>query len=97
MQNYFESHLIIKNPSHHIIKTLRQYDLNPSICYKDTAMYEYLKYFQPKSISELINNVSQEEYLPLFVYPWGTFQKIKIQSKNLQKHQDFVVHLLIHL
>lgn len=78
-----------QNPSHHIIKTLRQYDLNPSICYKDTAMYEYLKYFQPKSISELINNVSQEEYLPLFVYPWGTFQKNKNSIKKSAKTSRF--------
>ena len=66
-----------KNPSHHIIKTLKQYDDNPSINYKDTAMYEHLKYFQPDSISEFVKSINKENYLPLFVDPWGTFQKNK--------------------
>jgi hypothetical protein len=61
---------------HHIIKTLEEYDINPSIHYKNTSMYVFLKFFKPKSICELIQtNSNRECNLPLFSYPWGTFKK----------------------
>lgn len=78
-----------ESPAHHIIKTLKQYDSDPSISYKDTAMYEHLKYFQPKSISQFVKNIPQEDYLPLFVYPWGTFQKNKNTIKKSAKTSRF--------
>tara|TARA_X000000368_G_scaffold395860_1_gene363690 strand:- start:858 stop:1577 length:720 start_codon:yes stop_codon:yes gene_type:complete len=81
-RTYFGVSFDNQKPAHHIIKTLKQYDSNPSINYKDTTMYEHLKYFQPESISQFVKNTPKEDYLPLFVYPWGTFKKNKNFSKK---------------
>lgn len=78
-----------KNPTHHIILTLKQYDANPNINYKDTAMYEHLKNFQPKSISQFVKNTPTKDYLPLFIYPWGTFQKNKNFTKKSAESSRF--------
>lgn len=61
---------------HHIRKTLQEYDDNPDVDYRDTTMYVFLKYFTPSSICNLIEGDSNKRCeLPMFVYPWGTFQK----------------------
>ena len=72
----------------HIIETLKEYDLNPNIHYKETSMYFYLKNFKPRSISELINS-NNKNYLPIFTYPWGTFKKGEIISSKDQTLSRF--------
>tara|TARA_B100001250_G_scaffold376067_1_gene364097 strand:+ start:5116 stop:5880 length:765 start_codon:yes stop_codon:yes gene_type:complete len=69
-----------ENGWNHIIETLKEYDLNPDISYKETTMYFYLKYFTPKSILDLIDNTGSS--LSIFVYPWGTFKKGELFSNK---------------
>jgi len=57
---------------HHIRRTLVEFDANPMIASGESSLGHYLKHFCPSSISELAG-VDDEEPLPLFVYPWGTF------------------------
>ena len=57
---------------HHIRRTLQEFDENPNIAVGETTLAQYLKNFSPTSISSLAG-VTEEEPLPLFVYPWGTF------------------------
>lgn len=65
-----------KDGSHHVIKTLQEYDNDKSIDYKQTSLYHFLKNFTPASICEFINNKGPNVCnLPLFIYPWGTFKK----------------------
>lgn len=78
-----------KSGWHHIIKTLEEYDLNPNINYKDTTLYLFLKYFRPKSICDLISNIENQNKLPLFVYPWGTFKKNEYDTKKDPKKSRF--------
>lgn len=63
-----------KDGWHHIIKTLEQYDKDPTISYKETPLYNFLKNFCPKSIYDLTDDKVCKNALPLFVYPWGTFK-----------------------
>lgn len=64
---------------HPIVQTLREYDECPSINYKQTTLYEYHKKFAPSSTNGFINSeiICQ---LPLFVYPWGTFNDGSLNS-----------------
>ncbi len=57
---------------HHIRATLQAYDADSSIPVEMTPMWRFLRDFQPDSISTLAG-VYDEPPLPLFVYPWGTF------------------------
>lgn len=57
---------------HHIRRTLAEFDADPSISPADSSLGQYLARFCPSSISTLAG-VTGEEPLPLFVYPWGTF------------------------
>ena len=68
------------NGWNHMIETLKEYDNNPSINYKNTSLYSFLKYFKPISISEL--TVSDDKIkLPIFKFPWGAINK-KIENQN---------------
>lgn len=69
------------NPLNHLINTLKEYDSNPNIHYKETSLYSHLKNFQPTSILDWIES-SKKDDLPLFSYPWGTF---KIDKDYLDK------------
>ena len=60
---------------HHIIKTLEEYDSDPEIEYDKTTLYQFLKYFNPRSITDVAGTETGCELLPLFNYPWGTFKK----------------------
>lgn len=64
---------------HHIRRTLWEYDTISSLKPMDSTLALYLKHFIPESISVLAN-VIDEEPLPLFVYPWGTFTKRNIDT-----------------
>ncbi len=57
---------------HHIRQTLREYDVNPSLKPHESTLGLFLKNFQPISISNFAS-IPTESPLPLFVYPWGTF------------------------
>ena len=57
---------------HHIRRSLVEFDANPKIAANESSMGRYLGYFCPSSISVLAG-VDDEEPLPLFVYPWGSF------------------------
>jgi hypothetical protein len=59
---------------HHIRATLKEFDANPKIAYRDTSLYAFLTGFCPASISDFAGIVDDAP-LPLFVYPWGTFRK----------------------
>jgi hypothetical protein len=63
-----------RNGWHHIRATLREFDANPAIGYRDTSLYAFLTTFVPTSISDFADT-DGDVPLPLFVYPWGTFRK----------------------
>ncbi len=72
-----------KDGWHHIIKTLEEYDKNNGINYKQTSLYSFLKSFTPTSICDLLNNNDNKiNKLPLFIYPWGTFNKHTIETNK---------------
>jgi hypothetical protein len=56
----------------HIRRTLSEFDIDPSISPTQSTLGYYLEKFCPSSIS-ILAGVTEEEPLPLFVYPWGTF------------------------
>lgn len=66
----------------HIIETLKEYDKNPNIDFKDTTLYYFLKYFKPKSISDLVDHNTKNK-LKMFCFPWGKANK-KLGKKNIQ-------------
>jgi hypothetical protein len=70
---------------HHLRETLKEYDADPSISYRDTTLWRYLTEFQPGSSCGLTEVVPPDRSAPpLFVYPWGTFWKRKaVSAKNL--------------
>ena len=61
---------------------MKQYDVDNEIHYKDTVLYDYLKYFKPLSIEDLIDSQQGKNKLPLFVFPWGTFKKGEYDSNK---------------
>lgn len=65
----------------HIGATLREYDANHDIDYRNTTMYSFLKKFNPSSICDLLDGKHTVK-LPLFVYPWGTFKSGEFVSKK---------------
>jgi hypothetical protein len=69
---------------HHLRRTLMEIDDDPEIKPQATTLWRFLKDFQPASISELVPYSGQS--LPLFVYPWGTFQDGILESnKSVEK------------
>ena len=73
-----------KNGWHHITKTFEEIDSFHNIDIKETSLYRYLKNFCPKSISDLVG-ITDEEPLPLFIYPWGSFSKDYNLNKSAKK------------
>ena len=57
---------------HHITRTLKEFDENPDILVNKTTLWRFLKFFKPSGISSFVK-VMDNEQLPLFLYPWGTF------------------------
>ena len=72
------------NGWHHIRETLKEYDGNPSIDYRDTTMYHFMKYFCPKSICDLSNN-KKKCNLSLFEYPWGKIYTTKSKDPLISR------------
>jgi hypothetical protein len=65
----------------HLRETLKEYDANSRIHYRDTTLFQYLTRFQPKSICQLLKPTPpKSDWLPLFVYPWGTFRKREVAA-----------------
>lgn len=61
---------------HHLKITLKEYDADPDLYYKNTTLYKFLKKFRPKSTCDLFPESDTTQCrLPLFVFPWGTFWK----------------------
>ena len=63
-----------ENGWHHIKKTFEEINSSQEIVIEETSLYRYLKNFCPASISDLVG-IKDEEPLPLFIYPWGSFTK----------------------
>jgi hypothetical protein len=57
---------------HHIRRTLAELDASPNLKPFDSTLANFLTNFVPTSVS-LLAGIIDEEPLPLFVYPWGTF------------------------
>ena len=73
------------NGWNHIIETLKEYDNNPNIDYKDTSLYDFLKYFKPEDLSDFINFKSKNKS-PIFIFPWGSVnKKFESNEKDLLK------------
>ena len=70
-----------KNGWHHLTNTLSEYDRNPNIPVEKTVLYQYLKNFCIESISTLAG-VKNEKPLPIFIYPWGTFNDGSIETNK---------------
>lgn len=75
------------NGWHHLRLTLAEIDADPQIEAQDTTLWRFLKDFRPASISELVSNSGIN--LPLFVYPWGTFQKGVLESNKSVEESRF--------
>lgn len=70
---------------HHIIETLKQYDENHKINYKDTIMYSFLSNFIYKSFTDFINEPNEKKLEP-FMFPWGPINiGLDINKKSLSK------------
>lgn len=71
------------NGWNHIIETLKEYELNPNIDYKETTLYRFLKFFKVESLSDLTND-NVENKLDLFTFPWGNANKnLDTKKKNV--------------
>ncbi len=57
---------------HHLVETFREIEKQNELNYKNTSLYKFLKNFRPKSICDLVT-CSDGTKLPLFQYPWGSF------------------------
>jgi hypothetical protein len=75
------------NGWHHLRRTLGEIDGDPKIEPHATTLWHYLKDFQPASISEFIPVSGQA--LPLFLYPWGTFQHGVLESNKSAEQSRF--------
>lgn len=75
------------NGWHHLRLALAEIDADPQIEAQDTTLWRFLKDFRPASISELVSNSGTN--LPLFVYPWGTFQKGALESNKSVEESRF--------
>lgn len=66
-----------KDGWHFIVEYLREVESNPSIHFKDSILYQYHKFYQPISMSELVRSAGMEvSFDPgFFRYPWGNFRK----------------------
>lgn len=81
----------------HIIETLKEYDNNPNINYRDTSLYSFLKFFKPESVTDLIGCNDQNK-LPFFMFPWGKINKnLNIEKKSIlnsrfcgPSHDEFI-------
>lgn len=73
---------------HHIRKTLAELDANSCLNPSDSALAHFLREFSPTSIS-ILAGVLDEEPLPLFMYPWGTFQDGTISTDKCAEQSRF--------
>jgi hypothetical protein len=73
---------------HHIRRALAEFDADPSIAPAQSSLGRYLERFCPTSISSLAG-VTGEEPLPLFVYPWGSFNDGASQSTKDARSSRF--------
>jgi hypothetical protein len=73
---------------HPIIKTLQEYDSDPSIDIKKTSLWMYHKNFLPTSISMFLSTKINTN-LPTFIYPWGSFNEGSPVSKKNQELSRF--------
>lgn len=65
----------------HIIETLKEYDLNNDIDYKETSMYNFLKKF---NFQKFNNSINLRKSLPPFLFPWGAANKnLNYSNKNI--------------
>lgn len=58
---------------HHIVETLREFDADPAIEYRNTTLSRFLTRFTPQRLSDLVADVREGGDLPIFCYPWGPF------------------------
>ena len=71
------------NGWHHIVETLKEYDSNPQIHYKDTSVYSFLKTHEIASISDLIDDATGKK-IQMFNFPWGKAnKKLDLGNKNI--------------
>lgn len=68
----------------HLRKTLEEYDADPKVDVRETTLFRYLTEFCPASICDLVDWGGQpnEQPIPLFVYPWGTFKRGETRSEK---------------
>lgn len=68
---------------HPIVETLKEYQQNPQISFRDTTLYRYHKQFTPLNTSQALLEIN-DDFLPLFVYPWGAFTHKTPSNKSAQ-------------
>jgi hypothetical protein len=66
---------------HHIRETLKEIDANRGVQYRNTTLYRFLTLFRPLSISDFVQPAGSQP-LPLFVYPWGTFDSGDVSTSK---------------
>jgi hypothetical protein len=75
---------------HHIIETLKEYDHDTEINYRDTTLYAFLKHFTPEKISDFFVGVNTQDCnLSIFNWPWGTFKKNELFSEKQTQMSRF--------
>ena len=71
------------NGWNHIVETLREYDDNPHINYKETSLYAFLKFFKIKSISDFTDDIVVDK-IKIFNFPWGSsHKKLNLDNKSV--------------
>ena len=74
---------------HHLTETIKQYQRDPWIDYRDTQLFKFHKSFQPTSTQDAMCLDAAGEHLDLFLYPWGTFRKSQIKSEKRAQYSRF--------
>jgi len=68
--------------AHPLVKTIKEYEINPSVDYRDTTLYRYHSKFKPKNTNAALGIKEELDNLPLFQYPWGAFRLNYKGDKN---------------
>jgi len=76
------------NGWNYLIEQLKQFDNNPDIAVKDSALYRFHQRYQPEDMSDLpVSAGAQVNFKPdLFIYPWGSFDIEKSNSGGKAKN-----------
>lgn len=81
---------------HYFIETLKEYDKNKTIHFKDTTLYKFYQFYQYEDMFNLLccnYNYNNVKFKPNFgIYPWGSFTAESHYNGGVPKNR-FTSHL----